>query len=275
MNVATGCPSPYGPSAVTVTVPALDGSVKVTDATPELFVTAMTFAPLLVPFDTVPAVAVNSTLAPVFVPRDCPGFNVTVKATGSVVPTLPVCPSPPLFVNVAAGFPTTIHPPCVCVTVPSLPVTVKWQNAGAPGAVTVIAPLVLVIVDVPMLIEPPVQAVEPSNPSNTADDNVTVPVPLVMVGFSVTVPLAGTMIVSGFKSHSTAGAVARLPGTTSKVAVYGAKVCVDDQFPDADTIAVGELCDSVYVVSVPLGVNPVVVNATCAAFPDPYSAPES
>ena len=180
----------------------------------------MTFAPLLLPFDNVPAVAVNKTLAPVFVPPDCPGFNVTVKAAGSVVPTPPVCPSPPLFVNVAAGFPTTIHPPCVCVTIPSVPVTVKWQNAGAPGAVTVIAPFtVLVIVDVAMLIEPPVQAADPSKPSNTADDSVTVPVPLVIVGFKVTVPFAGTIIVSGFKSHSNAGAVARLPGTTSKVAV--------------------------------------------------------
>jgi hypothetical protein len=97
---------------------------------------------------------------------------------------------------------------------------VKWQNSGVPGAVTVIAPFALVvIVDVPMLIEPPVQADAPSNASNTADDSVTLLVPLVIFGLNVTVPLAGTMIVSGFKSQSAPGVLFKAPGTTTNVAV--------------------------------------------------------
>lgn len=88
VNVATGCPSPYGPSAVTVTICAVEGSVNVTCATPELLVTAIIFGPLVVPFETVPALVENSTLAPVFVPPDDPGFNVTDSV--NCVPTPPV-----------------------------------------------------------------------------------------------------------------------------------------------------------------------------------------
>ena len=61
VKVATGCPNPYGPSAVTATVCALPGSVNVTDATPVLFVTAITLD-LAVLSD--PAVVVNRMLAP-------------------------------------------------------------------------------------------------------------------------------------------------------------------------------------------------------------------
>ena len=35
VNVTTGCPSPYGPSAVTCTGPELDGKVSVTFAIPD------------------------------------------------------------------------------------------------------------------------------------------------------------------------------------------------------------------------------------------------
>ena len=111
LNVATGCPSPYGPSAVTVTGPALPGSVNVTDATPELLVTAITLVPLVVPFDSDPALVLNKTLAPVLVPPDDPGFKVIAKAWGTGAPTPPVWLFPPVMGNVAAGFPTTIHPP--------------------------------------------------------------------------------------------------------------------------------------------------------------------
>jgi hypothetical protein len=83
----------------------------VTDATPELFVTAITFEPLLVPLESDPSLAVKRMLAPVLVPPDWPGLNVTVKASGSVLPALPVCPSPLVLASVAAGLPTTIHPP--------------------------------------------------------------------------------------------------------------------------------------------------------------------
>src|ERR1700757_2985946 len=51
VKVATGCPNPYGPSAVTVTCPAVDGSVSVTFATPLPSVTAIILVP---PFDNVP-----------------------------------------------------------------------------------------------------------------------------------------------------------------------------------------------------------------------------
>lgn len=55
---------------VTVTVPADAGNVSVTDATPEELVVAITFAPLVVPFDSVPAEVVNRMPAPVLVPPD-------------------------------------------------------------------------------------------------------------------------------------------------------------------------------------------------------------
>jgi len=118
---ATGWPKPYGPSAVTVTPSAVDGSVRVTDAMPELFVTAITFEPLLVPVESDPALAVNRMLAPVLLPPDEPGVSVTVRGVGSVLPLGPVCTSPLVLANVAAGLPTTIHPPWVWVAPLSVP----------------------------------------------------------------------------------------------------------------------------------------------------------
>jgi len=87
------------------------GKVRVTEATPDPFVTAITLAPLVVPLESDPALVVNSMLAPVFVPPDEPAERVTVKEFGSRVPFVPDCPSPLLAENVAAGFPMTIHPP--------------------------------------------------------------------------------------------------------------------------------------------------------------------
>jgi hypothetical protein len=82
--------------------------------TPEPLVTSISFVPLVVPSESVPPlVAVNRTLAPVFVPPDEPADSVTVNGVGKVVPFIPVCPPPVVFASVAAGLPTTIHPPSV------------------------------------------------------------------------------------------------------------------------------------------------------------------
>ena len=95
-GVTTGCPSPNGPSAVTVTVPAVAGRVKLTWATPKLLVTAITFVPVKIFSDPTatlvsdPALVVKKTLAPPAVPPDWPGLNVTVSGSGRVVPTAPV-----------------------------------------------------------------------------------------------------------------------------------------------------------------------------------------
>ena len=110
MNVAIGCPNPYGPSAVTFTLPAVAGSVSVTDATPELFVTAITCVPLVVPFDSKPALLENKMLAPASDPPDEPAAKVTVNGFASALPAFPDWPLP-VVVNVAAGLPTTIQPP--------------------------------------------------------------------------------------------------------------------------------------------------------------------
>jgi hypothetical protein len=67
----------------------------------------------------------------------------------------------------------------------------------------------------------------PSKLSNTALLKLTLAVPAMSRGARVTVPPAGTMMVSGFKSHSEAGGV-ELPTTTSSVAVYGWNVIGDD-----------------------------------------------
>ena len=48
--------------------------------------------------------------------------------------------------------------------------------------------------------------------------SVTAPDPATIFGDSVTVPLAGTMMASGFKSHSAAGNCVADPVTTSRVA---------------------------------------------------------
>lgn len=91
----TGWPKPYGPSACTVTGPAVAGKVRVTLATPELLVTAITLVPVkafsdptstLLREPPVALVIVKSTLAPVAVPPDEPGLKVTLRFTGSVVP---------------------------------------------------------------------------------------------------------------------------------------------------------------------------------------------
>src|SRR5208282_1077647 len=121
---ATAPPSASGACAVTCTRCAAPGSVSVTDATPEEFVTAITALPLVVPLESDPALVVNRMLAPGAAPPDCPGFSVTVSGCANAVPALPDCPLPEV-VKVAGGLPTTIQPPSVCVTVPSFPVTVK------------------------------------------------------------------------------------------------------------------------------------------------------
>src|ERR1700722_12671229 len=96
--------------------------------------------------------------------------------------------------------------------------------------------------------------------SNVGVPSVTVPDPDTSFGASVTVPSAATIVVSGFKSHSASGALAIDPVTTSKVALYGAKLMVDDHACWANaTIVVGFFCDSVYVVTC-AGVNPLIAN---------------
>jgi hypothetical protein len=192
----------------------------VTDATPELFVTAITFEPLLVPFESDPPLVVKRMLAPELPPPELPGVNVTVKGTGSVLPGDPVCTSPSVLASVAAGLPTTIQPPCVCVTAPSVAVTVKWQKPGILPAFTVISPCCVgLIAEVVRLIVSPVHTVDPSKASTTADDIVTFVEPLVIFGANVTVPPAATIVVSGFRSHSEVGVLAMLPLTTTNVAV--------------------------------------------------------
>src|SRR5208282_2565117 len=84
----------------------------------------------------------------------------------------------------------------------------------------------------------PLHAEAPSKLSKTADDRVTVALPLVIFGWSVTVPPPATMIVSGFRSQSDAGTFARLPLITSNVALYGAKVCDDDHGCEEDALIV-------------------------------------
>ena len=113
----------------------------------------------------------------------------------------------------------------------------------------------------------PLHALAPSKLSKTDDDIVTLVEPLAIFGASVTVPPAATIVVSGFRSHSEAGVLAILPLTTNKVAVYGGNVWVaDHDCEDEATMVVGDDCDKVLVVTL-VGVNPVVVNCTCAEFP--------
>ena len=71
-------------------------------------------------------------------------------------------------------------------------------------------------------------------------------VPEISLGCSVTVPPAGTMIVSGFKSHSAPGTLEVVPVITSKVAEYGANVIEEDHaFDVLATIVFGEPTASV------------------------------
>src|SRR5208283_4003647 len=88
------------------TAPALPGNVSTTAATPDEFVVTSGL-------ESVPAFVVKYTSAPAALPPDDPAFSVTDKL--KFVPGAPACPSP-CFVNVAGGFPTTIHPLCACVT---------------------------------------------------------------------------------------------------------------------------------------------------------------
>lgn len=187
----------------------------------------MTFGPLVVPFESVPALVVKKMLAPAALPPDCPGFSVTVRGIGRVEPPLALWPPPLVAEKLAAGLPTTIHPPCDCETVPSLPVTVKWQKPGVVPASTVIVPgSVGVMVELVSVIDPP-QAEVPSNLSNVADPRVTFVVPLTILGWRVTAPPGGTMIVSGLRSHSDAGVFVELPVITNSVAEYGPKFMVE------------------------------------------------
>ena len=115
VNVTVGCPSGYGPSAVTVTCPVPLGRVSVTVALPEESVLAMHEVAavlhsvggetLVLVVESVPPVVVNRMLAPAGVAPELPTFKVTFRLNEE-----PVCASP-VFVSVAAGFPTTIHPP--------------------------------------------------------------------------------------------------------------------------------------------------------------------
>ena len=155
----------------------------------------------------------------------------------------------PAWVSVAAGFPTTIHPPFVWVAVPSLPVTVKWQNPGVlPGLTLIVAGSDGVIV---ALASPkvPLQAGAPSYSSNTAEVRVTFAAPLLITGVKVPIPFAGIIKSSGFRYHSDAGVAPSLPFTTSSVMLYGAKLC--DAFHAAELDAamdVAAVDDKVYAI---------------------------
>ncbi len=100
------------------------GSVRVTEAIPDPLVWAITLVPLVVPLESVPAEVVNKMPAPVLVKPEGMEDSVTASDCGRAVPALPDWLLPPVTASVAAGLPTTIHPPCVWVDVPSLPVTV-------------------------------------------------------------------------------------------------------------------------------------------------------
>jgi hypothetical protein len=89
---------------------------------PELLVTAITLEPLAVPFDSVPLSVENRTLPPASEAPDDPAARVTIKGFASTVPAVPVWPLP-VVVNVAAGFPTTIHPPWFVLVELSVPGT--------------------------------------------------------------------------------------------------------------------------------------------------------
>src|ERR1700676_2997384 len=99
----------------------------------------------------------------------------------------------------------------------------------------------------PFFPEPSVGCVTASviPPSACGVPRVTVPEPDVILGWSTTLPLEATMVVSGFGSHSAAGSL-EVPLTTSSVAVYGAKFIVDDHAVVEDaTILVGFVDESV------------------------------
>lgn len=63
--------------------------------------------------ESTPESVVKRIEAPCAEPPDWPGLRSTERVTG--VPGGADCASP-CFVRVAAGFPTSSQPPCVCVT---------------------------------------------------------------------------------------------------------------------------------------------------------------
>ena len=82
--------------------------------------------------------------------------------------------------------------------------------------------------------------------SDCSEASVTFVDPLVIFGCRRTLPLAGTVMTSGFKSHSEAGVWAMLPLTMSSVAEYGAKLTTEDHAWDEDAaMAVGALAAKV------------------------------
>jgi hypothetical protein len=66
-----------------------DGSVRVTEATPDELVVAITLLPLDVPLESVPAEVVKRMPAPEAAPPDWPGVSVTVKGCARAAPALP------------------------------------------------------------------------------------------------------------------------------------------------------------------------------------------
>ena len=74
MNVATGWPRPYGPSALTCTTPVPGGRVSTTLAFPEESVVTIRLESVA---DT--ESVVKNTLAPDAVPPDDPGARVAVS----------------------------------------------------------------------------------------------------------------------------------------------------------------------------------------------------
>ncbi len=112
VNVATGCPSGHGPSAVTVTCPVPFGNVSVAVALPDESVSHNSAGERAPGRREQNARALRSRARRSNVQR-CGQRQRRASLTVSRV-----------FVSVAAGFPTTIHPPCVCcVPVLSVPVT--------------------------------------------------------------------------------------------------------------------------------------------------------
>src|SRR5438132_13946008 len=68
-------------------------------------------------------------------------------------------------------------------------------------------------------------------------------------GCSVTCPPAGTLIVSGFRSHSATGFFAGLPVITSSVALYGGNDIVEGMACAAPaTIVLGAPRETAYLV---------------------------
>ena len=103
------------------------------------------------------------------------------------------------------------------------------------GVVGVIVGLVSVSV--------PLHAVEPSKASKTAELKVTLDVPLMIFGFKIPVPEAGTIRSSGLRYHSDAGLEGWLPLTPSSVMLLGAKDSVALQEVEPEAIIAPGLVD--------------------------------